>query len=185
MQDLATPVSNNWCPGCGNFGILTAMKRAIIQLGLDRERVAIVTGIGCHGKMTNYIKVNGIHVIHGRVLPVASAIKLANRELTVIGFAGDGDAYNIGMGHFPHAIRRNHDITFVVHNNLIFGLTTGQTSPTTKKGHRTKSTPRGVFELEINPITQALASNASFAARGYAGDVRHLTELFKQAITFR
>ncbi|RLI10400.1 2-oxoacid:ferredoxin oxidoreductase subunit beta [Candidatus Bathyarchaeota archaeon] len=184
MQDLATPATNTWCPGCGNFGILMAMKRAIVQLGLEREKVVAVTGIGCHGKMTNYIKVNGIHVIHGRVLPVATAIKLANRELTVIGFAGDGDAFNIGMGHFSHAARRNPDITLVVHDNLIYGLTTGQTSPTSKRGLKTKSTPRGVFEVAVNPITQALASDASFVARGYAGDMRHLTELFKEAITF-
>jgi len=183
MQDLATPSTNTWCPGCGNFGILTAAKRAIVQLGLEREQVAAVSGIGCHGKITNYIKVNGIHVIHGRVLPVATAIKLANRELTVLSFAGDGDAYNIGLGHLSHAARRNPDITYIVHNNLIYGLTTGQTSPTTKRGYKTKSSPRGVFETAINPITQALAGDASFVARGYAGDVRHLTELFKKAIT--
>ena len=184
MQDLATPVQNTWCPRCGNFGILMAMKRAIVQLGLEREDVVTVTGIGCHGKLTNYVRVNSIHVIHGRVLPAASAIKLANRELTVVGFAGDGDAYNIGVGHLPHAARRNHDIAYVVHDNLIYGLTTGQTSPTTKSGHRTRSTPRGVFETALNPIALALASGASFVSRGYAGDVPHLTELLKQAIMF-
>ncbi len=184
MQDLATPVQNTWCPGCGNFGILMAMKRAIIQLGLERERVVTVTGIGCHGKLTNYIMVNSIHVIHGRVLPAASAIKLANRDLTVVGFAGDGDAYNIGVGHLPHAARRNHDITYVVHDNLVYGLTTGQSSPTTTKGQRTRSMPRGVFEQAVNPIALALASEAAFVSRGYAGDVPHLTELLKQAITF-
>ena len=184
MQDLSTPVTNTWCPGCGNFGILMALKRAIIQLGLGPEEVVAVTGIGCHGKLTNYVKVNGIHVIHGRVLPAAAAIKLANKELTVLGFAGDGDAYNIGMGHFPHAARRNHDVTYVVHNNLIYGLTTGQASPTSKTGHRTRTTPRGVFEFAVNPVAQALASDASFVARGYAGDMHHLTELLKQAIAF-
>ncbi|MFQ6054207.1 MAG: thiamine pyrophosphate-dependent enzyme [Candidatus Bathyarchaeia archaeon] len=183
MQELATPEPNTWCPGCGNFGILMAMKRAIIQLGLEREKVVAVTGIGCHGKMTNYIKVNGVHVIHGRVLPAAIGIKLANRDLTVIGFAGDGDAYNIGMGHLPHTARRNPDITYVVHNNLIYGLTTGQASPTSRRGHRTRSTPRGVFELAVNPLAQAQAGGATFVSRGYAGDVRHLTELFKQAIS--
>ena len=185
MKDLATPEENTWCPGCGNFGILMAIKRAIIQLGLEREEVVAVTGIGCHGKMTDYIKVNGLHAIHGRVLPASTAIKLANRELTVIGFAGDGDAYNIGMGHLSHAARRNPDITYVVHNNMVYGLTTGQTSPTSEKGFRTKSTPRGAFELAVNPITQALASDASFVARGYAGDMHHLTELFKHAIAHR
>jgi len=182
MQDLATPEANTWCPRCGNFGILMAAKRAIIQLGLKREEVVAVSGIGCHGKMTDYIKVNGVHAIHGRVLPVATAVKLANRELTVIGFAGDGDAYNIGMGHLSHAARRNPDVTYVVHDNLVYGLTTGQTSPTSKKGFRTRSTPRGAFETAINPLTQALASDASFVARGYAGDMHHLTELLKQAI---
>ncbi len=185
MQDLSTPEANTWCPGCGNFGILMALKRAIIQLGLEPEEVVAVTGIGCHGKLTNYVKVNGIHVIHGRVLPASAAIKLANRELTVIGFAGDGDALNIGMGHFPHHARRNHDVTYVVHDNLIYGLTTGQASPTSKTGHRTRSTPRGVFELALNPIAQALASDASFVARGYAGDMHHLTDLFKEAVSFR
>jgi 2-oxoglutarate ferredoxin oxidoreductase subunit beta len=184
MRELSTPVTNTWCPGCGNFGILMALKRAIIQLGLKGENVVAVTGIGCHGKLSDYVRVNGIHVIHGRVLPVASAIKLANRELTVIGFAGDGDAYNIGMGHFPHTARRNHDIAYIVHNNLIYGLTTGQASPTTTQGQRTRSAPRGVFEEAVNPIAIALASDASFVSRGYAGDVNHLTELFKQALAF-
>jgi 2-oxoglutarate ferredoxin oxidoreductase subunit beta len=185
MRDLATPAMNTWCPGCGNFGILTAMKRTIIQLKLNLEDVVLVTGIGCHGKITNYIKVNGLHTIHGRVLPTATAVKLANEVLAVIGLSGDGDAYNIGMGHLSHAARRNPDITYVVHNNMIYGLTTGQTSPTSKRGFKTKSTPRGVFELAINPITQALASQASFVARGYSGDITHLTELFKEAMVHR
>ena len=185
MQDLATPVTNTWCPGCGDFGILMAFKRAIMELGLEPEKVVAVSGIGCHGKITNYVNVNGFHVIHGRVLPLASAVKLANSELTVVGFAGDGDAYNIGMGHLPHAARRNHDITYVVHNNMIYGLTTGQASPTSKTGHRTRTTPRGVFESPVDPLSLALASGASFVARGYAGDVRHLTGLLVDAMTFR
>lgn len=184
MQDLATPVTNTWCPGCGDFGILMAFKRAIMELGLEPEKIVAVSGIGCHGKITNYVNVNGFHVIHGRVLPLASAVKLANSELTVVGFAGDGDAYNIGMGHLPHAARRNHDITYVVHNNMIYGLTTGQASPTSKTGHRTRTTPRGVFESPVDPLSLALASGASFVARGYAGDVRHLTGLLVDAMTF-
>jgi 2-oxoglutarate ferredoxin oxidoreductase subunit beta len=185
MKDLGTPIQNTWCPGCGNFGILTAVKRAILQLGLERENVVAVTGIGCHGKLTNYLKVNGYHVIHGRVLPVSTAIKLTNKNLKVLGFAGDGDALNIGMGHFSHAIRRNPEIVYVIHNNLIYGLTTGQVSPTTKKGRKTRSTPRGAFEPAVNPLSQALSSDASFVARGYAGDINHLTELFKNAICFK
>jgi 2-oxoglutarate ferredoxin oxidoreductase subunit beta len=185
FQDLSTEQTIYWCPGCGNFGILTAVKRAISQLGLAREDVTAVTGIGCHGKMTNYLNVNGFHVIHGRVLPVATAIKIANAKQTVIGFSGDGDSFGIGMGHFPHAARRNSDITLIVHDNLIYGLTTGQTSPTTKRGHKTKSTPRGAFEEAINPIEISLASNASFVARGYVGDMNHLTELLKEALSWR
>jgi 2-oxoglutarate ferredoxin oxidoreductase subunit beta len=184
MQDLATDQTNYWCPGCGNFGIITAVKRAIVKLGLGREDVTAVTGIGCHGKMTNYINVNGFHVIHGRVLPVATAIKLANLEQTVIGFSGDGDSFGIGMGHFPHTARRNPDITLIVHDNLIYGLTTGQTSPTTKRGHMTKSTPRGAFEEAVNPIAAALASNTSFVARGYVGEIQQLTDLFVQALSW-
>jgi len=183
LEDLSTPSTNTWCPGCGNFGILMAIKRAIVQLDLEREDVVALSGIGCHGKITDYIRVNAVHTIHGRVLPVALAIKLANQDLTVIGFAGDGDAYNIGMGHLPHAARRNVNITYIVHDNLVYGLTTGQTSPTSREGYQSKSTPRGAFELAINPIAQSLASNASFVARGYAGDMHHLTDIFKQAIT--
>ncbi len=182
LGDLSTPSTNTWCPGCGNFGILMAIKRAIVQLDLEREDVVALSGIGCHGKITDYIRVNAVHTIHGRVLPVTLAIKLANQDLTVIGFAGDGDAYNIGMGHLPHAARRNVNITYIVHDNLVYGLTTGQTSPTSREGYQSKSTPRGAFELAINPIAQSLASNASFVARGYAGDMHHLTEIFKQAI---
>jgi 2-oxoglutarate ferredoxin oxidoreductase subunit beta len=185
MQDLVTPVTNTWCPGCGNFGILMAFKRAVIQLGLAPEEVVAVSGIGCHGKITNYVRVNGLHVVHGRVLPAATAVKLSNQGLTVVGFAGDGDGYNIGMGHLPHAARRNQDITYVVHDNLIYGLTTGQASPTSKTGHRTRTTPRGVFEPAVNPLAIALASDASFVARGYAGDMRHLADLLVEAISFK
>jgi len=184
VRDLMTPSEITWCPGCGNFGILTAVRRALVELGLSREEVVAVTGIGCHGKFTNYINVNGIHVIHGRVLPVATAIKLANEDLTVIGFAGDGDAFNIGIGHFPHAARRNPDITYVIHDNLIYGLTTGQASATTTKGHVTKPSPRGLFEDAVNPIVQALAGGASFVARGFVGEPGQLTSILKEAISF-
>jgi 2-oxoglutarate ferredoxin oxidoreductase subunit beta len=158
------------------------VKQALVDLGLRREEVVAVTGIGCHGKFTDYINVNGIHTIHGRVLPAATGIKLANHGLTVLGFAGDGDAFNIGLGHFAHAARRNVDITYVIHDNLIYGLTTGQTSPTSKKGFVTKTSPRGSFETGVNPLTQALTGDATFVARAFAGEPKHMTEVLKKAI---
>ncbi|MCK4702106.1 2-oxoacid:ferredoxin oxidoreductase subunit beta, partial [Candidatus Bathyarchaeota archaeon] len=182
MKDFNTSAVNTWCPGCGNFAILMTVKQALVDLGLRREEVVAVTGIGCHGKFTNYINVNGIHTIHGRVLPAATAIKLANHSLTVLGFAGDGDAFNIGLGHFAHAARRNVDITYLIHDNLIYGLTTGQMSPTSKKGFVTKTSPRGSFEPGVNPLTQALTGDATFVARTFAGEPKHMAEVLKKAI---
>jgi len=184
-KDLDTGAANTWCPGCGNFAILTTVKQALIQLGLKPSEVVAVSGIGCHGKITDYLKVNTFHVIHGRVLPAATAIRVANHGLTVLGFAGDGDAFNIGIGHFPHAARRNVDLTYIVHDNLIYGLTTGQTSPTSRQGLVTKTSPRGSAEPGVNPLTQALTGSASFVARTYAGELKHMTEVLKQAITHR
>ena len=133
LEDLKTPKTNSWCPGCGNFGILMAFKKALIQLDLEREQVVAVSGIGCHGKIFNYVNVNGFHGIHGRVLPLATGIKLVNPALTVVGFAGDADCYDEGWGHVSHTIRRNIDMTFIVHNNMVLGLTTGQTTATSQK----------------------------------------------------
>lgn len=185
IKELSTPAENTWCPGCGNFSILAALKRAIVELGLEPEDVVVVTGIGCHGKLADYINVNTIHVIHGRVLPVATGIKIANPKLTVIGHAGDGDAYSIGMGHLPHASRRNIDLVYIVHNNMVFGLTAGQVTPTSPKGMRTRSTPLGNLEEPLNPLLLALASGATFVARGFTGDVPHLTHILKEAISHR
>ena len=185
MKDLDTGAANTWCPGCGNFAILMTMKQAIIQLGLKPSQVVAVSGIGCHGKTTDYLKVNTFHVIHGRVLPAATAIKVANHGLTVLGFAGDGDAFNIGMGHFPHAARRNVDMAYIVHDNLIYGLTTGQTSPTSKQGFVTKTSPRGTSEPGVNPLTQSLTGGATFVARTFAGEPKHMTEVLKRAIQHR
>jgi 2-oxoglutarate ferredoxin oxidoreductase subunit beta len=185
MKDLETPATNTWCPGCGNFAILNAVKQAIIQLELNKEEIVAVSGIGCHGKITDYIDVNGLHVIHGRVLPAATAVKVANHDLTVIGFAGDGDGFNIGLGHFAHAARRNVDMAYVIHNNLIYGLTTGQTSPTSRKGYVSKTSPRGVFEEAINPLTQALTAGASFVARCYSGELKQLVEVLVKAVNHK
>jgi len=185
VAELGTAKRNTWCPGCGNFAILMALKRTIVELELEPEKVVVVTGIGCHGKMGDYVAVNSFHTIHGRVLPLATGIKLANHDLEVMGFAGDGDAYAIGVGHLPHAIRRNVDILYVVHNNKVFGLTTGQFTPTTPRGMKTRSTPFGVPENPLNPLTLALSLGATFVARGFAGDVEHLTYLFKEGVRHR
>jgi len=185
LEDLKTPEKNTWCPGCGNFGILMAFKRALVQLGLERDQVVLVSGIGCHGKMVNHVNVNGFHGIHGRVLPLATGIKLANPDLTVVGFAGDADCYDEGWEHFSHAIRRNIDMTLIVHNNMVLGLTTGQTTATSQQGFKTKSTPFGSIPPPLNPIAHALVSNGTFVARGYSGDMRHLTELIVEAIKHR
>ncbi|MEZ0346089.1 MAG: thiamine pyrophosphate-dependent enzyme [Infirmifilum sp.] len=174
-----------WCPGCGNYGILLALRKALAELKLQPEDVVIVTGIGCHGRISDYMRTNGFHTIHGRVLPVATGIKLANPKLTVIGHSGDGDAYAIGLGHLPHAARRNVDITLIVHNNMIFGLTTGQVTPTTPKGVKTRSTPFGNPENPLNPILLALASGATFVARGFSAEIDHLKELIKAGISHR
>ncbi|ABL78257.1 thiamine pyrophosphate-dependent enzyme [Thermofilum pendens] len=171
-----------WCPGCGNYGVLLALRKALAELELKPENVVIVTGIGCHGRISDYMKTNGFHTIHGRVLPLATGIKLANPNLTVIGHSGDGDAYAIGLGHLPHAARRNIDIKLIVHNNMVFGLTTGQVTPTTPLGVKTKSTPFGNPEHPLNPLLLALASGATFVARGFSGEVDHLKELIKRAI---
>jgi 2-oxoglutarate ferredoxin oxidoreductase subunit beta len=185
LEDLKTPKKNTWCPGCGNFGILMGFKNALIQLGLERDQVVLVSGIGCHGKMANYVNVNGFHGIHGRVLPLATGIKLVNPNVTVVGFSGDADCYDEGWGHFSHAIRRNIDMTLMVHDNMVLGLTTGQTTATSQKDFKTKSTPFGSIPPALNPVAHALVSNGTFVARGFAGDVRHLTGLIVEAIKHR
>lgn len=185
LDDLKTPKTNTWCPGCGNFGILMAFKKALIELGLQREETVMVSGIGCHGKIVNYVNVNGFHGIHGRVLPAAQGIKLANPNLTVVGFAGDADQYNEGWGHFAHAIRNNIDMTLIVHDNMVLGLTTGQATSTSQQGFKSKSTPFGVIPPMLNPVAHALVSNSSFVARGFSGDMFHLKKLMVEAIKHR
>lgn len=185
LDELKTPKTNTWCPGCGNFGILMAFKKALVELGLKREEAMLVSGIGCHGKMVNYVNINGFHGIHGRVLPTATGIKLSNPKLTVIGFAGDADQYNEGWGHFVHAIRRNVDMTLIVHDNMVLGLTTGQATSTSQQGFKSKSTPFGVIPPMLNPLAHALVSDATFVARGFSGDMLHLKSLIVEAIKHR
>jgi len=185
LEDLKTPKKNTWCPGCGNFGILMAFKKALIELGMEREEVVLVSGIGCHGKMVNYVNINGFHGIHGRVLPLAQGIKLANPNLTVVGFAGDADQYNEGWGHFAHAVRNNINMTLIVHDNMVLGLTTGQATSTSQQGFKSKSTPFGVIPPMLNPLAHALVSNGTFVARGFSGDMFHLKNLIMEAIKHR
>jgi len=171
-----------WCPGCGDFAVVAAMQRALVNLGLKPHQVVAVTGIGCSGKFNYYLGANAFNSMHGRSLPVAQAIKIANRDLVVIAAGGDGDGYGIGVGHFIHACRRNIDITYVVMDNHIYGLTTGQTSPTSEKGFKTKTTPYGAAEHPIRPLPLALASGCGFVAQGFSGDVKQLQGLFEAAI---
>jgi len=174
-----------WCPGCGDFAMLTGVKSALAELGIPPHMSVVSSGIGCSSKLPNYTRTYGFEGIHGRSLPVASGIKLANHELTVIDVGGDGDGYGIGVGHFVHIMRRNYDLTYVVHDNQIYGLTTGQASPTSQLKMRTKTTPFGVVETPFNPIATAITGGATFVARAFAGDMAHMKEIFKQAIAHR
>ncbi len=174
-----------WCPGCGNFGILQAVKNALVALGLEPHQVLLVSGIGQAAKLPHYLKCNFFNGLHGRALPVATGAKLANSELTVIVTTGDGDCYGEGGNHLLHAIRRNPHITCIVHDNQIYGLTKGQASPTSDKGFVTKTTPEGVIASPFNPLAFAIAVGAKFVARGYAGNVPHLSKLVAEGVRHR
>ena len=185
VKDFDTKERMQWCPGCGNFGLLTALKGALAELGLERHETVVASGIGCSGKTPHYLNVYGFESLHGRPLPVASAIKLANTSLTVIAEGGDGDGYGIGAQHFVHIMRRNYDLTYIVHDNQLYGLTTGQASPTSLLGMKTKTTPWGVIEKPFNPIAYGILGGATYVARGFAGDPAHLKELIKGAIAHK
>lgn len=174
-----------WCPGCGDFGIWTALKRALLELGIAPDSVLIVYGIGCSGNMMNFVKTYGFHGLHGRPLPVALGARIANHKLPVIVVAGDGDGYGEGMGHFLHTMRANPNLTYIVHDNQVYGLTKGQHSATGTKAYQSPTAPDGVIDLPVNPIALALAGNASFVSRGYAGDAEHLSTLIKAALQHR
>lgn len=184
-QTLASGIKPIWCPGCGDFSVNAALTKVLTDLGVERQNVVIVSGIGCSSAMPHSYSTYGIHSLHGRLLPVASGVKLANNELTVIGAGGDGDGYGIGGGHLVHTARRNIDMTYIVMNNETYGLTTGQTSPTAMIGHKTKSTPFGCIEMPINPIALAISAGATYVARGFSGDPMHLGELIKNGIIHR
>ena len=179
-----TGLNPAWCPGCGNFGILTALRKALVELEIAPHRVVMVSGIGQAGKLPHYARSNVLNELHGRALPAAIGAKIANPELVVLTFGGDGDGYGEGGNHFIHSMRRNHDITYIVHNNQVYGLTKGQASPTSDQGFVTKTTPEGAT-VPINPISLAIVSGAGFVARSFAGDIEHLTSLIKTGINHR
>lgn len=184
-EELNTAVFPNWCPGCGDFGIWAALKNAVVQLKLPLDETLLVYGIGCHGHMVNFLNVHGFEGLHGRPLPVAMGAKIANHDLSVIVIAGDGDTLGEGMGHLISACRGNHDITCLIHDNQVYGLTTGQVSPTADRGHKSKSTPAGTLDEALDPIALTLSAGASFVGRGFAGDIGHLTEMVKAAISHK
>jgi 2-oxoglutarate ferredoxin oxidoreductase subunit beta len=182
VKDLKGHTDPDWCPGCGDFGVLHALKQAIVELGLHPNEVLTISGIGCSSNLPGYLNTYGMHTLHGRALAVATGAQLANHKLKVIVTGGDGDGYGIGGNHFLHTMRRNVDLTYIVMDNQVYGLTTGQISPTSIKGMKTKSTPFGSVENQVNPIPLAIVGGATYVARGFTGQVRHLTELIKGGI---
>lgn len=185
LSDLRTDVHNDWCPGCGDFGIESSLQMALAEIQIPINRVAIFSGIGCSGKIVHWTNTFGIHTLHGRVLPYAQGAKLANPSLEVIAIGGDGDGYGIGAGHFVHAGRRNIDMTYIVHDNGVYGLTKGQASPTLPLDEQTKSLPEPNINSAVNPIMLALAAGYTFIARSYAFESRHLKEMIKKAINHK
>ena len=178
---LSTGVFPTWCPGCGNFTIWAAFKKAAGDSGWDSGNSVLVAGIGCHGHILNFTKITSFEGLHGRALPLATGIKIANHKLNVFVFTGDGDCLGEGGNHFMHTCRRNHDLTIILHDNSLYGLTTGQASPASPHGFKTVSTPQGNPDYPISPLTLAIASGATFVARGYAGDIAQLSRLITKA----
>ena len=182
LADYKTDVHNDWCPGCGDFGIVNAIQMALAEMGIQRDKAVMFSGIGCSGKTSHYINTYGVHTLHGRVLTFAQGAKIANPDLTVVAVGGDGDGLGIGAGHFVAAGRRNVDMTYIIFDNGVYGLTKGQASPTLKLGEKTKSLPSPNTNSNVNPIGLAIASGFTFVARGYSYDVRHLKDLIVQAV---
>jgi 2-oxoglutarate ferredoxin oxidoreductase subunit beta len=182
LQEYKTEVHVDWCPGCGDFGILSSIQQALFQLQIPPYKIAMISGIGCSGKTPHYVDTYGLHTLHGRALPVATGAKLANSELTVVAVGGDGDGYGIGAGYFLNTGRRNLDFTYIVFNNGVYGLTKGQASPTLAKGLKTKSMPDPAIQEGINPIAVALGAGYTWIGRGYSLDVKSLVSLITQAI---
>lgn len=185
FKDFRNNVKPNWCPGCGDFSVQAAIQRASANVGLDPERLAVVSGIGCSGRISGYINSYGFHGIHGRSLPIAQGLKMANKDLTVIASGGDGDGFAIGLGHTIHAIRRNVDVTYIVMDNQIYGLTKGQTSPRSSSGFKTKSTPQGSIEPALAPMEMALTAGATFVAQSFSSDLKELTAIIEAGLNHK
>lgn len=174
-----------FCPGCGDWTIAVSIKSAFSQLGLDPSSVLAIFGIGCSGNMNDFLNAYAIHALHGRALPNAIGAKLANHKMPVVAIVGDGDTYGEGGNHFMHACRGNHDITVIVHDNGVYGLTTGQVAPTAQKGFKSKSTPTGIIETPINPLSLAITQGATFVAQTFAGDANHVIQMIKAGINHK
>ena len=181
-KDFKPEVAPDWCPGCGDFGVLTGLFQACADLQIQPHDLLVVSGIGCSSNLPGFIRAYGVHSLHGRALPFATGSKLANQAMTVVVTGGDGDGYGIGLNHFIQAMRRNINVTYIVMDNEIYGLTTGQASPTTEPGITTKTTPLGNLEGMLNPLALALASGCGYIARGFSGQPKHLVELYKAGI---
>jgi len=185
IKDYESDYEINWCPGCGNFGILAAMKDALVSLDIPPHKILIISGIGQAAKTPHFLKCNMFHTLHGRALPIATGAKIVNHDLTILVNSGDGDCYGEGGNHFINAVRRNIDITLLVHNNKVYGLTKGQASPTSDIGFITKVQPHGVIAEPFNPLTVALSLGAGFVARGFSGNQKHLSSLIQEGMKYK
>lgn len=185
FKDFRNDVKPNWCPGCGDYSVQAAIQRAAANAGLEPDNMAVISGIGCSGRISGYLNTYGFHGIHGRALPIAQGVKMANRDLKVIAAGGDGDGFAIGLGHTIHAIRRNIDITYIVMDNQIYGLTKGQTSPLSDVGFKTKSTPQGSIEPPLSAMEMALTAGVTFLAQSFSSDLKELTQLIEAGINHK
>jgi len=185
VKDYKSDIAPIWCPGCGDFGVVNAIYRSLAELQLPPEDVAIISGIGCSSRLPGYMATYGFNTVHGRILPIATGVKMANPEITVIGAGGDGDGFSIGMGHIPHAVRRNVDMTYIVMDNEIYGLTKGQLSPTAGRGDITKTSIYGSVERPIQPVKFMLGIGATFVARTYAGNPKHMADVITAGINHK
>lgn len=181
-KDFRNDVKPNWCPGCGDYSVQAAIQRAAANAGIEPQNLAVISGIGCSGRISGYVNSYGLHGIHGRALPIAQGVKIANRDLTVIASGGDGDGFAIGTAHTVHAIRRNIDLTYIVMDNHIYGLTKGQTSPRSDTGFVTKSSPKGALESPLSALQIALTAGATFVAQTVSSDLKELTDLIERGL---